>query len=131
MVDHNLNFLVSWGISHRLSSAEYPQSNARAEVGVKTAKRILMDNLGKDGSLNNDKITAALLQYKNTPLPDIGLSPAQILFHRELRDTIPSPRSNYHLHKDWVIAAKEREALFAKKNKAIETRYNQHTRALP
>ena len=125
------NFLKSWGIYHRLSSAEYPQSNGRAEIGVKTAKRILMNNLGKDGSLNNDRVTAALLQYKNTPLPDIGLSPAQILFHRELRDTIPSPRSNYHLHKDWVIAAEEREALFAKRNKAIETRYNQHTRALP
>ena len=123
-------FLNTWGIHHRLSSAEYPQSNGRAEVGVKTAKRILLDNLAKDGSLNNDKVTAALLQYKNTPLPDVGLSPAQILFHQELRDTVPSHRSNYHLHKDWIIAADEREALFAKRNRAVATRYNQHTRAL-
>ena len=123
-------FLDSWGIHHRLSSVEYPQSNGRAEVGVKTAKRILMDNLNKDGSLNNDKVTAALLQYKNTPLSDIGLSPAQILFHRELRDTIPTHRSNYHLHKDWLIAAQDREALFAKRNQVIETRYNKHTRKL-
>ena len=110
---------------------EYPQSNGRAEVGVKTAKRILLDNLNKDGSLDNDKVVAALLQYKNTPLPDIELSPAQILFHRELRDSVPSHRDNYHLHKEWVIAAEERASVFAKRNKAIEQRYNQHTRRLP
>ncbi len=123
-------FLDTWGVHHRLSSVDYPQSNGRAELGVRTAKRILLDNLGKDGSLNSDKVTAALLQYKNTPLPDINLSPAQILFHRELRDTLPSHRSNYHLHRDWVIAAAEREQLFAKRNKVIVKNYNKHTRTL-
>ena len=108
------------GHSPQIFFCRVPQSNGRAEVGVKTAKRILMDNLNKDGSLNNDKVTAALLQYKNTPLSDIGLGPAQISFHRELRDTIPTHRSNYHLHKDWAIAAQEREALFAKRNQVIE-----------
>ena len=123
-------FLDTWGIQHRLSSVDYPHSNSRAEAGVKTAKRILLENLNKDGSLNNDKVTAALLQYKNTPLPDIDLSPAQILFHRELRDSIPSHRSNYHLHKDWVIAAAERELLFTKRNQVITEKYNRHTRSL-
>ena len=69
-------FLKIWDIHHRLSSAEYPQSNGRAEVGVKTAKRIIRDNISNDGSMNNDRIVSAFLQYKNTPLPDINLSPA-------------------------------------------------------
>ena len=34
-------FLKTWGIDHRLSSVSYPQSNGRAEMGVKTAKRML------------------------------------------------------------------------------------------
>ena len=131
MVDPNLHmfstFLKMWGIHHRLSSVAYAQSNGRAEVGVKTVKRIIHDKVCKDGSLHNDKITTAILQYRNTPLPDINLSPAQILFHRHLKDSLPSHPSHYHLHKDWVVAADERESSFPKRNKVIETRYNQHT----
>ena len=33
------NFLRLWGVRHRLSSVSFPQSNGRAEVAVKTAKR--------------------------------------------------------------------------------------------
>ena len=33
------SFLQLWGIKHRISSAYFPQSNGRAEVAVKTAKR--------------------------------------------------------------------------------------------
>ena len=93
-------------------------------------KRTLEDNISRDGSLNNDKILRALLEYRNTPLPDIDLSPAQILFHRQLRDSIPTHRSQYHLHKDWVVAADERERIYAERNKVVELKYNQHTRPL-
>ena len=33
-------FLSRWGVSLRLSSVEYPQSNGRAELGVKAAKHM-------------------------------------------------------------------------------------------
>ena len=123
-------FLTAWGIHHRNSSVEYPQSNGRAEVGVKTMKRIIRDCTSSNGDLNNDKALSAILQYRNTPLPDIDLSPAQILFHRNLKDSIPSHPSHYHLHKDWIISAEKRELQFAERNKAIATRYNEHTRSL-
>ena len=74
-------FLSGWGIKHHLSSIDYPQSNERAELGVKSAKRIISDNTSKDGSLNNYKAACALMQYCNTPLPHINLSPAQLLLH--------------------------------------------------
>ena len=124
-------FLQKWGIHPRLSSVGYAQSNGRAEAGVKTMKRILMDNVSGNGSLDNDKVLKALLQYRNTPLPDINLSPAQVLFHRQLKDSIPTHRNQYHLHKDWVIAPDEREQLYAKRNKVIEMKYNEHARPLP
>ena len=48
------NFLETWNIRRRLSSAYYPQSNGRAEAGVKSAKRILLGNIDpKTGKLNN------------------------------------------------------------------------------
>ena len=102
-------FLAQWGVHHRNSSAEYPQSNGRAELGVKTAKRIIMSNTSANGSLDNDKVARALMQYRNTPLPHINLSPAQILYHRQLRDHLPVHPSQYQLHKEWLISAQQRE----------------------
>ena len=38
-------FLKDWGINHRKSSAYLPQSNGRAEVAVKSMKRLLTENI--------------------------------------------------------------------------------------
>ena len=124
------NFFSKWGVAHRRSSADYPQSNGRAEVAVKSAKRIIHDNSNSDGSLNNDATVQAILQYRNTPLQDCGLSPAQIVFHRQLKDSIPCHPSKYQLHPEWILAAKEREHAYHKKNDAVAEAYNKHTKAL-
>ena len=92
--------LLRWGVNHCLSSVEYPQSNGRAELGIKAAKRIIYDNTPPHGSLDNDK--AAIMQYQNTLLPDLSLSPAQILLRHNIRDYIPTHPSHYELHKEWV-----------------------------
>lgn len=109
-------FLKDWGIHHRLSSVDYPQSNGRAELGVKSAKRIILGNTNPDGSLDNNKAAQAILQYRNTPIPEIGLSPAQILLHRQLRDGVPTNPKLLRPHKEWAISAEEREKAFAHRN---------------
>ena len=38
-------FFSDWGIIHRLSSVANPHSNCRAEIAVKTAKRMLVNNM--------------------------------------------------------------------------------------
>ena len=52
-------FQKKWGASHRNSSADYPTSNDRAEIAVKTAKRIIIGNSNKDGSIDNDTVHRA------------------------------------------------------------------------
>ena len=79
MAESFQQFLKLWCVKHKLSSVSYPQSNGRAETAVKSAKRIIHNNISADGSLNNEKAARAILQHCNTPLPDIGLSSAQIL----------------------------------------------------
>ena len=84
--DATAEFLHRWGVKHRLSSAYHPQSNGRAEVAVKSAKRLLRCNVGPTGSLDNDRLLRALLQLRNTPDPDCNVSPAQIIFGRPIQD---------------------------------------------
>jgi hypothetical protein len=109
------DFLGSWGIQKRQSSAYYPQSNGRAEVAVKTAKRILMGNIdAATGGIDTEKVTQALLTYRNTPLQEIGLSPAVILFGRPIRDHLPN--STRRLRKEWDKIAESREAALSKKH---------------
>ena len=54
-------FLSSWGVHHRLSSVAFPHSNCRAEVAVKTVKRMLTVNSGPRDELDTDKFQRAIL----------------------------------------------------------------------
>ena len=125
------DFLRNWGISHRLSSPYYPQSNGRAEVAVRTGKRIVADCTSRDGSLDNDLAARAILQHRNTPLPIVGKSPAQLLFGRVLRDHIPTNPALLHLHPDWLRSAADREAAYAHRDATLISRHNQSARPLP
>ncbi|XP_064111264.1 uncharacterized protein LOC135218745 [Macrobrachium nipponense] len=77
-------FFKLWGVSVWLSSAQYPQSNGRAEAALKVGKRIIMANTGSGGNLDTDKSSLAMLQYLNTPLRRINKSPAQMAAGRQL-----------------------------------------------
>ena len=78
--------LRNWGVHHRLSSEAHPHSNCRAELGVKTVKRMLVGSTGPGGSLNTDAFQRAMLAYRNTPDPVSKVSPAEIIFGRRIRD---------------------------------------------
>ena len=91
-------FLRRWCVKQRLSSVAYPQSNGRAEFAVKTAKRIVKENTGPQGSLDNDNVAWAIFQYWNIPIQSIGLSPAQLLLYCQLHDSIPSQPILYKPH---------------------------------
>lgn len=82
-------FFRKWGVRHRLSSAYHSRSNGRAEAGVKSMKRLLLGNISQDGSIRTDALTRALLQFRNCPDPANGLSPAEIVFGRTLKDALP------------------------------------------
>ena len=55
------------------------------------------------------------MQYQNTPLPDLSLSPSQILFCHNIRDYIPTHLSHYELHKEWVISTPQQEQFLSRR----------------
>ena len=81
--------LNKYGVKHRVSSVGFPHANCRAEVAVKTAKRLLRTHVSPTGNVNTLEITKAMLQYRNTPDRDLGISPAEMLYGRKLPDFLP------------------------------------------
>ena len=131
------DMLKRWGVNHNPSSAYFPQSNGRAEVAVRITKRILQDNMGPNGNLNNDNVVRALLQLRNTPDRDCGLSSAEVLFGRRLKDSMPrleksipvfqSPQIHPIWKENWNAKEKAIHSRFVKTCEKLE----EHAKELP
>ncbi|XP_060081822.1 uncharacterized protein K02A2.6-like [Ylistrum balloti] len=74
-------FSQQYQFEHATSSPHYPQSNGQAERTVQTVKRLLKKS--------NDPYLA-LLEYRNSNIDEVGLSPAQMFLGRRLKTTIPT-----------------------------------------
>ena len=129
------DFLTRWGVKQRISSSYFPQSNERAEVAVKKCKRLLTDNTGPTGSLNNDSFMRALLQIRNTPDPDCNISPAEILFGRQIRDAFSFVNRRNKFDNEairntwrdaWAIKESAMRVRFSRSSEAL----NEHSRPL-
>ena len=125
------DFCKRWGIEQRISSAYHARSNKRAEVAVKQAKRLVQDSLGPAGTLNTDSLARALLAQRNTPDSLTGLSPAQVLFGRPLRDFLPLGPGKYTPRPEWRITAEQREIAHAKRHIKTEEALRYRSKQLP
>jgi hypothetical protein len=122
--------LKAWGVRHRLSSAYLPHSNCRAEIAVKSGKRLLGDNVGPGENLDTDRFMRAVMQYRNTPMQDSMRSPAQMVFGRQMRDFLPSLPHKYEPTKDWSVTQEYKERTLAKNWECDDQEWRERTKDL-
>lgn len=77
-------FAQSWNFKMTTSSPVYPQSNGQAERAVGIAKSMIKKSVEE-----NKDFYIPLMEYRNTPIPEIGFSPTQILMSRMCRSKLP------------------------------------------
>ncbi|GBN11929.1 hypothetical protein AVEN_98218-1 [Araneus ventricosus] len=77
---------------------------AKKAVGIAKA-------LFKKAHEDNKGPTVALLEYRNTPISGIGLSPAQLMFNRRMRTKLPVSGKllDAEIFKDVIPKLKERQ----------------------
>lgn len=124
-------FLADYGVRHRRTSVAFPHANCRAEIGVKTVKRMIEGNTGDNGELNVRSFQRAMLNYRNTPDPTTGLSPAHCVFGRPVRDFIPIPPGQYRPHPTWRETLKAREEALRNRHMRDHERWSEHSKRLP
>ena len=70
-------FVKTWGIYHHVTSPYHSKSNGKAESGVQIMKNIIK----KCFEYGRDQYEA-LLEQRNIPRQDTGLSPSEMMFNR-------------------------------------------------
>ena len=112
-------------------------SYGRAELAVNASKRLLMENVGSNGELNNDIMIQVLLTQINTADPGCKLSPCTDPFGTKFKGLIAYIRKNVMAYNNPQILNIWRNA-WSKKEEALRSRYvksfenlSEHTRLLP
>ncbi|UYV79312.1 hypothetical protein LAZ67_17002102 [Cordylochernes scorpioides] len=77
-------FLKTWKVVQITSSPYHSQSNGKAESAVKSAKMLV-----KKAKHEQEDLWLAILEWRNTPLKDLGFSPNQALISRRTQTLIP------------------------------------------
>ena len=79
------DFAREYEFEHLTSSPDYPQSNRKVENAIKTAKSLM-----KKARESGQDFYLSLLAWRNTPTEGMGSSPAQCLFSKRTKTSLPT-----------------------------------------
>ncbi|XP_048730002.2 uncharacterized protein LOC125647363 [Ostrea edulis] len=110
-------FVKGYQITHSTISPYYAQSNGQTEHMVQTMKRLI--------TKSHDPYVA-LLEYRNTKIDGIDLSPAQMFLGQRLKSIVPTtlPLLKSNINEDTLVKLKFRQ-------EKQEENFNKHARKEP
>ncbi|XP_071499791.1 uncharacterized protein [Diadema antillarum] len=82
--DEYKRFSQVWGFNHITSSPHYPRSNGQVERTIQTVKLTL--STAREGRQDE---YLAMLSLRSTPIDNNLTSPAEVLYRRKVRNTLP------------------------------------------
>jgi len=115
-------FCEKWGIEHITSSPHMSRSNGVAEEAVKEMKKIIRASVSQAGVLDRQTTVAGLMMFRNTPRSPTNLSPAQIIFGQDMRDSLPMTRTNLKPDNRFAVEQRLQEVREKRKEKENETK---------
>ena len=98
-------FVQLWKFEHA-TIPTYPRSNGKAEAGIKLAKNTLRTTMACGGH-----VQLALLELRNTPRQDTGMSPAKMTFGRQTHCLLPTAAATEDNETVKVKKAKRRQSV--------------------
>ena len=116
------NFTIEWGIEHTTPDPMNPRANGKAEAAVKTIKTLM-----KKCSMDGTNVYMALLELRNTPRQDTGLSPNQMMFGRSTRTLLPTATNNTTNKKQMRVAENKKKS----RQKVIKQSHDRSAKDLP
>lgn len=118
------DFFVRWGIRHRLSTPENPQSNGLAESAVKALKNLLC----KSGGTVTESFCEGLLELCNTPKAG-GKSPSEIVYGHALRSRVPAHHRAFD--QKWQVSMDQHDIKIAALHAKAVAAYDATSKTLP
>ena len=101
-------------------------------MGVKDVKRLLRKNVDSDGGINNSRMTAPLLTFKNTPDRDTRMLLAEYVFSWPVNNMLPTGSHwTDSFGDDWKRTMAARELAVAGRHERCHEKLSEHTKALP
>ena len=117
------SFASDWEIEVVTSSPHYPKSNGLVERNVQTMKRLL-----KKADESKQDAFLALLEFRNSPITGMEVSPAELLMERKLRTRLPTVKSLLEPKTRPMSQVRQKLLLRQQRQKAY---YDRGTRPLP
>ncbi|GKC14509.1 reverse transcriptase domain-containing protein [Tanacetum coccineum] len=80
--DQFAKVMLKYGVTHRLSTAYYPQTSGQVEVSNRGLKRILERAVGENRALWSDKLDDALWAFRAAFKTPIGCTPYKLVYEK-------------------------------------------------
>ncbi|XP_069105167.1 uncharacterized protein [Argopecten irradians] len=110
---------MSWGINHVTSSPQHQRANGKAEAAVKVIKHLMIKC-----TRNREDQYEALMELRNVPRQDTGLSPNEMVFGRRTRTLLPDLNPG---REENDVVKRKRES----RKKSVKRYYDKTARDLP